>query len=290
MEMNTRLQIEHVVTELVSGVAIVDAQYEIAAGGSISGMKAGETGYAMEVRVNADRPARGADGTLAFSPNAGTVTECVLPKRAEVTLLSAIRPGSVISPYYDSMIVQVIAHGKDRADTISTLDEYLSGVRIEGVYTNLALLRAILRDDIFRGGKYDTTYLPRFIARLDVDKLLEETERAAALPPRKMNREKIEISGSDELRVLAPQAGIFYRAVSPSEPDLIREGDHISIDRPFGLLEVMKTFVTLTLDSFNREGEKLYAGGKYEVVRISATNARQVNPGDLLLVVKPLLK
>ncbi len=288
MEMNTRLQVEHPVTELVSGVDIVGAQFAIAAGGSIADLQPRAEGYAIEVRLNADRPVAAADGTLTLRPNAGTVTECMLPEADGITVLATLRRGGTVSPFYDSMVGQLIAHGQDRAQTIDRLAAYLATVRVEGVATNLALLRLILADATYRGGDYDTTFLPRLLARCNRAALVAATEAAAAQVPAADLAERIRIAGSDELRVVAPGAGVFYRTASPGEPELVREGETITPDQPLGYLEVMKTFTPLTLAQYRAGEQPLYPAARYTVVRISAAGGGQVNPGDLLCVVRPL--
>ncbi|HNW92077.1 MAG TPA: biotin carboxylase N-terminal domain-containing protein [bacterium] len=287
MEMNTRLQVEHPVTELTSGADIVGAQYAIAAGGSIAALQPRADGYAIELRINAERPTL-TDGGLRFAPNAGTVTAYDFPDESGITVLSAVRAGSVVSPFYDSMLVQLIAHGSDRATVIDTLTRYLDRVRLEGVGTNLALLRAILGDDQYRGGTYDTAYLPGLLARLDAAALIAATERDAALAAVTGGRDRLVIGDSGELKVLAPRAGIFYRSPSPGEPDLVQEGATLALEQPLGLLEVMKTFTPLTLASYNAAGEECYPPGDYRVVSISASSGQQVNPGDLLMIVCPV--
>ena len=288
MEMNTRLQIEHLVTELASGTAIVDAQYEIAAGGDIAGVSCAQDGYAIEVRINADQLGLGADGAPIWSPNSGTITECVLPPCEQITVLSSIRSGSSVPPYYDSMIVQIIARGRDRTECITRLAEYLNTVRICGVYTNLSLLKAILRDQVFHVGEYDTGYLEGLFRRIDAPSLIAEGEREAALTERRLNRRLVEIEGSTELRVLAPRVGVFYHTPSSGDPPLVKEGDRITRDKAFGLLEVMKVFSELNLASYNNDQEQIYAAGEYQVTWVSAANGQLVNPGDLLLIVNPL--
>ena len=288
MEMNTRLQIEHLVTELASGTAIVDAQYEIAAGGDISGVSCTQDGYAIEVRINADHLKLGADGVPTWSPNSGTITECVLPPCEHITVVSSIRSGSLVSPYYDSMIVQIIARGPDRMECITRLAEYLKKVRICGVYTNLSLLKAILQDPVFRAGEYDTGYIDGLFRRIDSPRLIAEGEREAAVTERRFNRRLVEIEGSTELRVLAPRVGVFYHAASSVDPPLVKEGDLITRDKTFGLLEVMKIFTELNLASYNNNQEQIYDAFEYQVTRVAAANGQLVNPGDLLLVVNPL--
>lgn len=286
MEMNTRLQVEHPVTELTSGVDIVAAQYAIAAGGNLPERQASPGGYAIELRINAEQPVLD-DGGLRFVPNAGTVTLADFPAQDDITVLAAVRDGSVISPYYDSMVAQVIGHGRDRADAIARLTAYLDRVRVQGVATNLALLRVILRDGVYGAGDYDTAFLTGLLGRLDAAALVAATARDAALAEQVTDRARLAIPDSDELRVLSPQAGVFYRSPSPGEADLVREGETIAREQPFGLLEVMKTFTPLTLASFAGGGEAFYPAPGYVVVRCGVASGQLVNPGDLLMIIRP---
>jgi biotin carboxyl carrier protein len=217
------------------------------------------------------------------------VTACEFPAEEHITSLVAARAGGAVSPYYDSMVAQVIAHGRDRAEAIARLAAYLGRVRLHGVGSNLALLRAVLRDGVYRSGDYDTAYLVGLLQRLDVAALLAETAADAAVTPAIPDRARLAIPGSDELRVLAAQAGIFYRAPSPGEPDLAQEGEVIARDRAFGLLEVMKTFTPLTLAGLGGGAEALYPAPAYRVVSIGAVSGQQVNPGDLLMIVRPVV-
>ncbi|NQZ67613.1 MAG: ATP-grasp domain-containing protein, partial [Lentisphaeria bacterium] len=178
MEMNTRLQIEHPVTELVTGVDIVKAQFEIAGGSSIKDLKFKEKDYAIELRINAEKAALGPDGELQFIPDPGTITKYEMPDESYITLLSSISKGQTVSPYYDSMIVQIICKGKDREDTIKKLLKYLDGVNIKGVCTNIPLLKKILADETFRSNDYDTSFLPKFIERINLKKLIKEIEKS----------------------------------------------------------------------------------------------------------------
>jgi acetyl/propionyl-CoA carboxylase alpha subunit len=160
MEMNTRLQVEHPVTELVSGIDIVSTQFKIAAGESIADLKPDPKGYAIEVRINAEKPVIKGD-ELQFVPTPGLIRECVLPEEDHIELISMAAAGKQVSPFYDSMIVQIICYGEDREDTVAKLRAYLDTVKITGVCTNIPLAKRILDDEVFRNGVYDTGYLPR---------------------------------------------------------------------------------------------------------------------------------
>ena len=107
-------------------------------------------------------------------PDPGTVTRCELPEQEGITVISAVQSGSVVSPFYDNLVAQVIAHGSDRGDALDRLDAYLSEVRIEGLGTNVALLRRVLQDGEFQSGEHDVGYLGRLLERTDVPALMTE--------------------------------------------------------------------------------------------------------------------
>ena len=287
MEMNTRLQVEHPVTELVTGVDIVAEQLRIAAGESIADLSVGADGHAIEVRVNAERLVESAHD-LVFAPSPGEVRECVFPPADDVDVITAIADGKTVSPYYDSMVAQVIAHGPDRAATAATLAAYLDRVRIRGIATNIALVKRVLKDDVFLRGDYDTGYLPAFLRRVDREALIAEIAADAGTADAVVGLENIAIEGSDELRVLAPSAGIFYLTPSPTEPPFVRVGDRVPTDATLCQLEAFKIFTPLHLADFNTPGgPALYDPGKrFEIMRVNVAGGQQVNVGDLLFVVR----
>jgi acetyl/propionyl-CoA carboxylase alpha subunit/acetyl-CoA carboxylase beta subunit len=289
MEMNTRLQVEHPVTELVSGVDIVGEQFRIAAGGSIAKLEVAGHGYAIEARINAERMVVGSQGKLQFRPDPGEIGECLLPDAPGIELISTAAPGKFVSPYYDSMIAQVIAHGTDRRDAIVKLLRYLERVRISGICTNIELLKTILADAVFQDGTYDTNFLPELLQRIDARGLIAATEAAAGKSGTGIDRNAIVIDGSDELKVLSPATGIFYITPSPAEPEYVAVGDRVRVTDTLCQLEAMKLFTPLALKDFNNGDEELYPSAqRYEITRINNTSGRQVNVGDLLFVVKPV--
>jgi acetyl/propionyl-CoA carboxylase alpha subunit len=287
MEMNTRLQVEHPVTEWVSGVDIVTQQFRIAAGESIAEIVPASNGYAIEARVNAERVQLGKGGTLVFRPHPGQIQTCEFPEERGVEIIAAAAPRKFVSPYYDSMIAQVIVHAADRASAIEKLADYLSRVRVTGICTNIPLLTRILRDEVFRKGVYDTNYLPEFLARIDADELIGEIEAAAGELSGGIDLDAIRIDGSDELKVLSPATAIFYTTPTPTEPDYVSVGDRISVRHILCQLEAMKIFTPLRLADFNTEFPLYDEHREYVVTRINMASGQQVNAGDLLFVVKP---
>jgi 3-methylcrotonyl-CoA carboxylase alpha subunit len=155
LEMNARLQVEHPVTELVSGVDLVREQLRIAAGEPLDlGPGAGKAqGWAIEARITAEDPANG------YLPATGTLERWEPPAGPGIRLDSGVRAGSVISIYYDSMLAKLIAHGPDRPAAIERLTAALEAFRIEGVPTNLPLLLGIARTAAFRAGATTTSFL-----------------------------------------------------------------------------------------------------------------------------------
>ena len=287
MEMNTRLQVEHPVTEWTSGVDIVSQQFAIAGGGSIADLDIKDEGYSIEARVNAERVQQLGDGDLAFRPHPGEISEVTFPEEEGVEIIAAAASGKFVSPYYDSMVAQVVVYAEDRNAAIAKLDEYLSRVNIVGICTNIPLLRRILKDQVFIDGVYDTNYLPELLQRSDVPALISEIEASAGDAGGAISVETIQIDDSDELKVLAPATAIFYSTPSPSEPEYVSVGEKIKLDKTLCQLEAMKIFTPLTLGDFNSDAE-LYADVEYEVTRVNMASGQQVNVGDLLFVVKPI--
>jgi acetyl-CoA/propionyl-CoA carboxylase, biotin carboxylase, biotin carboxyl carrier protein len=162
IEMNTRLQVEHPVTELVTGVDLVEWQLRIAAGEPLTMGTLPLVGHAIEARVYAENAARG------FLPSTGTVLLLDEPEQHEqfgqhsgVRIDSSLLPGLTIGGDYDPMLAKVIAHGGDRAEALRKLDAALAGMTVLGVHTNIEFLRALLADDAVRAGDTDTGLIER---------------------------------------------------------------------------------------------------------------------------------
>ncbi|MBT8132618.1 MAG: carbamoyl-phosphate synthase large subunit, partial [Gammaproteobacteria bacterium] len=206
------------------------------------------------------------------------------PPADHVEVIASIATGKSVSPFYDSLVAQIVVFGNDRADGIAKMVQYLETIQIEGICTNIPLLLRILQDVQFNKGEYDTTYLPKFLARTDGDQLLAEMARSGSSGQKETS---IEIEDSVELKVLSPQTGIFYARPSPSDPPYVTAGDTISTEQTICQLEAMKMFSSVSLDSFNGTSELYSSEKQYEIVRVNQTNGAQVNTGDLLFVVKP---
>ncbi len=288
MEMNTRLQVEHPVTEHVSGIDIVGAQFEIAGGASIEDMAPKEKGYAIEARINAERLVRDSNGKPVFRPDPGAVTRCVLPDDDKVDVICCIAEGRSVSPYYDSLVAQVIATGRSRNDCIKRLHGFLSEVRIEGICTNVELLKSILTDDVFKKGRYDTNFMEEFMARTDVDALAARITAAAGARADAFDADALAIEGSDEVKVLAASTGIVYMTPSPGDPEFVSIGEVVGVTDILCQIEAMKVFTPLRLKDFNQGDQTLYDESKrYRVTRINRSSGQQINAGDLLFVLRP---
>jgi len=287
MEMNTRLQVEHPVTEWTSGVPIVGTQFKIAQGAEIKDLKIGNSGFSIEARITAEKARLDTEGLIDFLPTPGLVTECVFPEGKHIEVIASVSEGKTISPFYDSMIAQLIVHGRNRKDAIKKLIEALDKTTIKGVCTNISLLKRILNDKTFVGGDYDTNYLPTFLDTLDKDQVVEEmaytgVEKDAS------DLNDLRIAGTDEIKVISPMTGIYYSTPSPNEPEFVSVGDRVNLSNTLCQVEAMKLFTHISLSSVAGSGELFTAENEYEVVRVNQSNNAQVNAGDLLFVVKPV--
>ncbi len=159
MEMNTRIQVEHPITEEVTGFDLVKAQIEIADGKPLE-VKQDDVkmrGHAIECRINAENPDKG------FRPSPGTITALYMPGGPGIRIDGAVYQGYTITPYYDSMISKLIAHGSDREDAINKMRWALSEFIVEGVDTNIDFQLEIIRNADFKAGKYDIGFLGRYM-------------------------------------------------------------------------------------------------------------------------------
>jgi acetyl-CoA carboxylase biotin carboxylase subunit len=170
IEMNTRIQVEHPVTEAVTGVDLVKAQLRIAAGEPLSAILPEPItvrGHAIECRVNAEHPEK-------FTPSAGKITAFNVPGGNGVRVDTAQYSEGVVPPYYDSLIAKLIVHGKDRHEAMARMSRALEMFVVEGIHTTIPLHRRILADPEFRAGQFDTKFMERFFER--------EGARKAELP------------------------------------------------------------------------------------------------------------
>jgi len=157
MEANTRLQVEHPVTEMVTGIDIVKEQIRIAAGERL-GFKQSEvtfTGHAIECRINAEDPE-------TFAPSPGVIHAFSVPGGPGVRIDTAAHSECTISPYYDSMIAKIIVHGRDRQEAIARMRRTLEMTVVEGIKTTVPVQLKIINDPDFIAGKLSTSFMERF--------------------------------------------------------------------------------------------------------------------------------
>ncbi len=161
IEMNTRIQVEHPVTEMVTDVDLVKSQIMIAAGEKLADVLQGpivHRGHAIECRINAEHPEK-------FTPSAGKITTFNPPGGTGVRIDTAAYAEGTIPPYYDSLIAKLVVRGKDRSEAISRMSRALGMFIVEGIYTTIPLHRRILADPDFRAGNFDTGFIERFLAK-----------------------------------------------------------------------------------------------------------------------------
>jgi acetyl-CoA carboxylase biotin carboxylase subunit len=159
IEVNARIQVEHPVTELVTGLDLVKSQIRIAAGETLSDVLGGPVtvkGHAIECRINAENP-------TTFAPSPGRITALNLPGGIGVRVDTAAYTDGVIPPYYDSLVAKLIVHGKDRDEAIQRMKRALSMFVIEGIHTTIPLHERILLDERFVAGDFDTMFLAKML-------------------------------------------------------------------------------------------------------------------------------
>jgi acetyl-CoA carboxylase, biotin carboxylase subunit len=169
MEMNTRIQVEHCVTEMITGVDLVQEQIRLAMGEPLGHLDRDHRprGHAIECRLNAEDP-------VTYAPQPGTITALHFPGGFGVRVDSHVYQGYRVSPHYDSMLAKLIAHAKDRPRALARMRRALGETVIEGIRTNVALHRWILKQPAFVGGIYDTHFLEE---NLDGDAILREADQ-----------------------------------------------------------------------------------------------------------------
>ena len=177
MEMNTRLQVEHPVTELVTGLDLVEWQLAVAAGGTLPlrQEQVAASGHAIEVRLCAEDPARG------FLPQTGRLLALRLPAGEGVRVDHCLQPGGEVTPFYDSMQAKVVAHGPTREVARQRLLRALQDTTLLGVATNRELLADVLRHEAVASGAYDTSFIPRHYPAERLRQRLAPTPRHLAV-------------------------------------------------------------------------------------------------------------
>ncbi len=161
IEMNTRIQVEHPVTEAITGIDLVKAQLRIAAGEKLSDIlpaKLELRGHAIECRINAENPVR-------FTPSAGKITAFNVPGGNGVRVDTAQYAEGIVPPYYDSLIAKLIVHGVDRTEAIARMERALGQFVVQGIETSIPLHQGIFQDADFRAGNFDTKFMERYLAK-----------------------------------------------------------------------------------------------------------------------------
>ena len=155
MEMNTRIQVEHPVTEMMTGIDIVKQQLKIASGKRLDLVqdKINPRGHSIECRINAENPYKN------FMPSPGKITKLVLPGGNETRVDTAVYEGYTIPPYYDSMIAKIIVHARTRNEAILKMKRALDECIIEGIETNIEFLKSILLNEKFKSGEFTTAII-----------------------------------------------------------------------------------------------------------------------------------
>ena len=159
IEVNARIQVEHPVTEAVTGIDLVKSQLRIAAGARLPDII--ETpvrfrGHSIECRINAENPE-------TFAPSPGRITGLNLPGGIGVRVDTAAYQDCVIPPYYDSLVAKLITHGRDRAEAIDRMNRALGMFVVEGIHTSIPLQQRVMRDSDFLAGAFDTNFIKRFL-------------------------------------------------------------------------------------------------------------------------------
>lgn len=155
MEMNTRIQVEHPVTEMVTGLDLIELQIRVAQGEPlpVTQKDIKINGWSIEFRINAE------DVQAGFSPCLGTIERMVLPKSKNIRIDSGVTEGSVITPYFDSMVAKLIIHGESREKALIYSLNALNKLWIKGIKTTMPFCKATLLNKNFRDGKYDTSFI-----------------------------------------------------------------------------------------------------------------------------------
>ncbi len=158
LETNTRLQVEHPVTEFITGIDIVKEQIRIAAGQRLS-VKQGDIefrGHAMECRINAEDP-------VTFAPSPGVISAFSVPGGPGVRVDTFVHSDCTVSPYYDSLIAKIITYGRDRSEAIARMRRTLEMTVVEGIKTSIPLHLKVLADRDFIAGKFSTAFMERYM-------------------------------------------------------------------------------------------------------------------------------
>jgi acetyl-CoA/propionyl-CoA carboxylase, biotin carboxylase, biotin carboxyl carrier protein len=269
LEMNTRIQVEHTITEMVTGVDLVREQILAAQGDppSFTQAEVYPRGWAIECRINAEDPGRD------FSPSAGTPTRYVTPSGFGVRVESSILQGDPIMATYDSLISKLIAWGRSREEAIARMERALDDYVIDGVATTIPFHKKIMRHEAYRAGETPTVFLQRHPEVLDVAPaaVAGANEDEDAQPPLRMlvevggRRLDVAVSGLSGMAPIASNGGTGRAGTAPRRKS--RAGR--ASERKAG-------------------GNDLVAPGQGTVLRVAAKNGQVVKTGDLICVLEAM--
>jgi len=281
LEMNTRLQVEHPITEMVTGLDLVKAQIRIAAGDRLwfGQGDVRQRGHAIEARVYAEDPAN------QFFPSVGTLTLATEPVRPGVRVDAGVTAGDEVTIHYDPMIAKVIAYAETRAEAIRKLDTALTDYKIAGITTNISFLRAILAQPAFQQGETTTHFIEAHLADWQPPDEPEPTAEPEQTEPQAM-KEKSPWDRADGFRLgqgkvavaptptasRAPKAGRpaareggnSLEAAMPGQVRevLVKEGDSVEKGQALALLEAMKMEIRVTAPKAGKVAKVLIITGQ----------------------------
>lgn len=272
LEMNTRLQVEHPVTEMVTGLDLVELQLRVAAGEPLPFTQAEirRRGWAMEARICAEDPSRG------FLPATGLITRYAQPRGKHIRVDSGIGAGTFISAFYDSLLAKVIAWGENRNEAIQTLIRALNIYHIEGLTTNIDFVNAILNHPTYQEGALSTRFIERHFpgGQADVPPPAEHLDymiMAATLVYH--NRQNVV---RDSLKALVPQVGVTHAPkalhdyavrIDDAVFQIRLEGD--PVDRHWNIRVDDRPFEVVTPEfEYYRRRLKLKIDGQYHYFRL----------------------
>jgi len=261
MEMNTRLQVEHPVTEAVTGLDLVEWQFRVAAGEKLplAQDQVRLDGHAVEARLYAEDPERG------FLPSTGRLLALRLPEFEGLRVDSGVESGSEITPFYDPMIAKLIAHGKTRGQALDRLAAALEETVVVGPHTNTGFLAALCRAPQFRKGNFDTGFIDRHLAELGATP--RELDRSAAA----LGAQKLLMQENDRIASLG-EGGLDG---APSPWDAI-DGFQLSTTRILALPVFADGEVVVAQVTYGREGPEVVIEGQHpapDAVVVAGDNA-----------------
>jgi acetyl-CoA/propionyl-CoA carboxylase, biotin carboxylase, biotin carboxyl carrier protein len=255
LELNARIQVEHPVTELVTGIDLVEQQLRIAGGERVEAVSREADGHAVEARLYAEHP-------LTFLPQAGRVARLHLPESVRVD--AGIEAGDEVPVAYDPLIAKLVAHGEDRDEALERLGEALRDTEVGGVTTNLVFLRWAVRHPVVRAGEVTTAFLDEHppLSRPAVPRepwaggfrLNLPRSGARRSPAVEAFAHAAAAAGAGESAVVAPMPGTVIRVVA-------QEGEHVEAREPLVVIEAMKMETPVVAPYDGRVGRVLVAEG-----------------------------